>query len=530
MTDRWTEAQLRGDLYWVLAITWAGGTYYVSTDALYITDGTGAITTTPDLVDAPQIEEALEIWSVESPRLSVPLSFILPVDVPGLVAEGHALDGAVGELSQWAAGTEWDERRVIVRGKLVDPEYGAEWEPITCSLEEMVADDQTTLPLEPITIASWLAEAVSTNPAATAGDAGVIVPMVWGTPGDGVAAGSPAPIIGTVGSLVYLGVACHYVEAFSVDIIDSAGTTETFPVYYTDVREYFGTTRGLPVVAWVVVNTGTTSLVLTDPLFAIWNNGAALVDESAQAIRGVGDLIAHVLRRSALRVDWSRVDAARVALNQYATSGYIDEPVMLGEYMSEVLAAVFPFAMAVGAGGVYPYAWPVYPSASDAIAALSTDTDPSLERVGSIAYEGSDEVATYVELRYMWDPQTDGYRSSRRITGEVHVADPFRVAIRQLIGPVSRYGLRRKVVETTVVHDATTATKVLVAQAARYGQPSRVVQYIAPQRYGWLRRGDLVTLTDMEIAAQAQVMLIEGVTWGQDATVTLTLRYIETGA
>ena len=49
------------------------------------------------------------------------------------------------------------------------------------------------------------------------------------------------------------------------------------------------------------------------------------------------------------------------------------------------------------------------------------------------------------------------------------------------------------------MHDAVTATKVLVAQAARYGQPSRMVQYIAPQRYGWLRRGDLVTLTDAEV-------------------------------
>lgn len=530
MTDRWTEAQLRDDLYWVLSITWAGGTFYLSTDALYIVDGASAVTTTPDLVDAPQVEEALEIWSVESPRLSVPLSFILPLDVPGLIAEGHALDGAVGELSQWATGTEWDERRVIVQGKLVDPEYGAEWEPVTCSLEEMVADDQTTLPLEPITIASWLAEAVSGNPAATAGDAGVIVPMVWGTPGDGVSAGSPAPIIGTVGSLVYLAVACHYVEAFSVDIIDSVGMTETFVVYYTDVREYFGVTRGIPVVAWVVVDTSTSSLVLTDDLFVVWNNGAALVDESAQAIRGAGDLIAHVLRRSALRVDWSRVDGARTGLNQYATSGYIDEPVALGEYMTEVLATVFPFAMSAGPGGVYPYLWPVYPDATQALAALSTDVDPSLERVGRIAYEGSDEVATYVELRYTWDPQTGGYRSFRRITGEVHVADPFRVAIKQLIAPVSRYGLRRKVVETTVVHDAITATKVLVAQAARYGQPSRIVQYVAPQRYGWLRRGDLVTLTDMEIAAQDQMMMIEGVTWGEDGTITFTLRYIEAGA
>jgi hypothetical protein len=436
----------------------------------------------------------------------------------------------VGELSQWAAGTDWSERRIVVSGKLVDPEYGAEWEPVTCSLEEMVADDQTTLPVQPITIASWLAEAVAGTSAAQAGDTGVIVPMVWGTPGATTAAGSPAPIIGTSGSLVYLGIACHYVEAFSVDIIDSAGTTETFVVYYTDVRSYFGVTRGMPVVAWVVVDTSTSSLVLTDSLFAIWNNGAALVDESSQAIRGVGDLLAHVLRTSALRVDYGRLDAVRPLLNQYQTSGYIDEVVALGEYITEVLGAVFPFAMAGGQGGVYPFLWPVYPNATSAITVLSTDLDPNLERVGRISYEGSDEVATDIELRYTWNPQTEGYMVARSVGGEVSVADPDRMTIAQLIGPRSRYGLRRKVLETTVVHDATTASKVLLAQAARYGQPARMVQYIAPRRYGWLRRGDLIALTDVEVAASSQLCLIEGVQWTEDGALTLTLRYIEAGA
>ena len=530
MTDRFTSAQLREDIFWVLALEWAGGIFYVSTDSLYITDGTDTIRTTSDLVDYPDVEEALEIWSVETPRLTVPLSFILPVDVPGLVAEGHALDGAVGELSQWVNGTDWSERRVIVKGKIVDPEYGAEWEPITCSLEEMVTDQQTTLPLEPITISSWLVEAISGNPAALVGDAGVIVPMVWGTPRDGAGPGSPAPLIGTVGNLVYLAVACHYVESFTVDIVDETGTGETFVVYYTDVREYFGRTRGMPVVAWVVVNTTTTSLVLTGKLYVKWNAGAAMLDESRQAIRGVGDFIAYVLRRSALRVDFGRVDAARVGLNQYATSGYIDEPVELGKYLTDVIAQVFPFAMTAGPGGVYPYLWPVYPKASEAIASLDTSTDPTIERDGRISYEGAADIATDIELRYQWNPQTEGYDVVRRVSGEAAVADPYRVAIQQLIAPLSRYGIRRKVVETTVVHDAQTATKVLLAQAARYGQPSRLVRYSVPMRWGWLRRGDLVTLTDDEVSASSQMCLIESVSWTDDAALTLALRYVEAGA
>ena len=58
MTDRWTEAQLREELCWVLSLEWAGGTWRLSTDALEITDGTSTIVTTPDLVDYPEIGRA----------------------------------------------------------------------------------------------------------------------------------------------------------------------------------------------------------------------------------------------------------------------------------------------------------------------------------------------------------------------------------------------------------------------------------------------------------------------------------------
>lgn len=528
MTDRWTEAQLRGELFWVLSLTWAGGTFYISSARLNIANGAETITTTSDLVDAPSVEEALEVWSVEAPRLSVPLSFLLPVDVPALIAEGHALDGAVGELSQWADGTEWSARRVVVRGQLVDPEYGAAWEPITCSIEEMVADTQTTLPLETIIIQDWLARALgSTSSQALSSD---VIPMVWGTPGNGVTPGSPAPLIGSFGSYVYVAIACHYCEAGTVSLVDASGTEESFTLKYEDVRYQFGSRRGFPVVAYVTVDTSTSSLNLDDALGVIWDDGAALVDESSQAVRGLGDFIAHILRRSALRVDWGRVDAARAALNQYATDGYINEPVALGEYITGVLAEAFPFAMTGGPDGVYPYLWPVYPPASAAIAALDTDADPELQRLSRISYEGSDEIATHIEVSYGWSPLLSAYTKTQRVAGEVTTADDKRTTIKQLIGPFARYGNRRKVLESTVIHDDASAIKVGIAQAARYGQPSRIVQYEAPQRYGWLRRGDLVTLTDAEIAASAQLCLVEGIAWNPDGALSLNLRYIEEGA
>ena len=76
MTDRWTEAQLRNELFWVLAVTFAGGTRYLSTAPLEIMDGASKIQTTASLVDVPDVEEALDLWATDQPSLSVALSFV----------------------------------------------------------------------------------------------------------------------------------------------------------------------------------------------------------------------------------------------------------------------------------------------------------------------------------------------------------------------------------------------------------------------------------------------------------------------
>ena len=384
MTDRWTEAQLRGQLYWVLSLEYAGGTWYLSTDALEISS---SITTSAQLVDVPDVSEALEIWSVDAPTMSVPLSFLLPVDVPLLISQGHALDGAVGELAQWAEGTSWDDRRIIVKGRLVDPSYGAEWEPITCSLEEQVQDDASTMPPAPV---FWRNEYGSTlaNFASTGDtlESGAMLPFVYGLPGNGQGPGSKCYAIGIDSSTseVYYCIASHSVAATSVDITDGISTA-TCNVFYLNVA---GLSEPIAYVK-VLASTSVTPQLENG---VVWP-GYSLQDETGAVVRGAGDLLAYLLRRSTLRVDWGRMEAMRQRLNMYQVGGYVDEPCALGEYLRDVVADVVPFAFASGSGGLYPYAWPIYPTAAEAIAHLDSGVDPSIERASSITYEGADEVA-----------------------------------------------------------------------------------------------------------------------------------------
>jgi hypothetical protein len=518
MTDRWTEAQLRGQLYWVLSLEYAGGTWYLSTDALEISS---SITTSAQLVDVPDVSEALEIWSVDAPTMSVPLSFLLPVDVPLLISQGHALDGAVGELAQWAEGTSWDDRRIIVKGRLVDPSYGAEWEPITCSLEEQVQDDATNVPPTPVywraTFGAPLANFTTTSGTLEDGE---LLPFVYGRPGNGEGPGSKCYAIGLDSSTldVYYCIAAHAVDASTVDITDGTATA-TCTVYHLEVPQLSEPLAYviLPVASGVAPELAN---------WVVWT-GRALQDETGAVVRGAGDLLSYLLRRSTLRVDWGRMEAMRQRLNMYQVGGYVDEPCALGEYLRDVVADVVPFAFASGSGGLYPYAWPIYPTAAEAIAHLDSGVDPSIERASSITYEGADEVANYIQLRYGWNPLTEKYTGNRRISGQVDVVDSQMTAVSYLAGSHARYGRRRSTIESVIVHDRDTADMVLLAKAARYGNPSRLVSYRVGPRWGWLRRGDVVTLTDDEVAASQQVAFIESIQWDPAGDLSVSLRYIE---
>jgi len=519
MTDRWTEAQLRNELFWVLAVTFAGGTRYLSTAPLEIMDGAGTLQTTASLVDVPDVEEALDLWATDQPSLSVALSFVWPENVAALIEEGHALDGAEAELAQHAYGDDWSQRRVVVRGQLVDPEYDAEGEPVTCSLQEQISDDQTTLPFDLVTITAGTFP-LGTGLILTLDDEaiGKVVPMVYGTPGGGVVPGSPAYFLGAgpAGlSLIFL-IAAHTVAAATVTLQDESYTTST-----PQTVEHWTLDDGR-IVAYVEVTGG---FSVSRDVRVIWNDGPALADETRTGIVGAGDLMAYVLRRSTLRVDWGRLGAQSDALNAYTLGGYIDEPVPLGEWLRSVVLDVIPAGIVIGPEGVYPLVWRWDAKATDAILDLDADADPSVERASRVSYTGSDEIANTIRLRYRLDARRDDYAADEVATARPEL--PWTPTSSDLVRSYARYGTRVLERESAVVHDEVTAVKVVQWMTARYALPSRSVSYLLSPRHAFLQRGDVVTLTDSEIAASSQVCIVESIRWLEESGLEVRLRYVE---
>lgn len=519
MTDRWTEAQLRNELYWVLAVTFAGGTRYLSTAPLEIMDGAGTIQTTASLVDVPDVEEALDLWATEQPSLSVALSFVWPGDVAALIEEGHALDGAVAELSQHAYGDDWSQRRVVVRGQLVDPEYDAEGEPVTCSLEEQISDDQTTLPFDVVTITEGTFP-TGTGLISTLDDEaiGKVVPLVYGTPGGGVVPGSPAYFLGAGSggvSLVYV-IAAHTVAATTVILQAEDYTTST-----AQTVQHWTLADGR-IVAYVEVTSG---FSVSRDVRVIWNDGPALADETGTGIVGAGDLMAYVLRRSTLRVDWGRLAGQADALNAYTLGGYVDEPVALGEWLRSVVLDVIPVGIVIGPGGVYPLVWRWAAQATDAILDLDADADSSVERASRVAYTGSDEIANTIRLRYRLDARRDDYAAD--VSASARPELPWTPSSSELVRSHARYGTRILERESAVIHDEVTATRIVQWLSARYALPSRSVSYLLSPRHSFLQRGDVVTLTDAQIAASRQVCIVESIRWLEESGLEVRLRYVE---
>lgn len=90
--------------------------------------------------------ETFEALSDTIDRQSVPIEVLFPFDVAAAVADGYRLDTAEGELSVWVDGTSYDRRRVLLVGRVMEPQYGADGESVRFSLEAPPWLDSATWP------------------------------------------------------------------------------------------------------------------------------------------------------------------------------------------------------------------------------------------------------------------------------------------------------------------------------------------------------------------------------------------------
>lgn len=552
MTDRWTPDQLARDIRWVVALEYAGGTWYLSDQAMTIDDGAGGTIVVSDgLLDIGGTEESIDLWSTDSPRRSVQVEFDLGLDVAELVERGHDLAGCVAEVAQLADGDAWSSRRPFVRGRLVEPQYGADGEGVRASVEQDVfAQDAEIRTVEvswislmqPIALATGLG--YDNASAEAAGDdlsESLLCPTILGTPGNGTGAGSIAVRarylrdVGTGDYYVVWVIAGHAVAATSVTLQATDGTTSSFSVETI-------TTNDGPVVAYVLdnISAAATWTNTTETATVIWDSGGGLVDQNYGALRYAGDYLAWLLALTEESIDHARVNRAREALRAFTVSTYLDEAVSVSEYVREVVLDILPISLVVGPRGVYPYVWKWDATSEDAVAAWDLTVEHDISRDGLVTYEDGDRVVNTLQLLYGWRPRAETYVTEMWAVGDPasrprglrfgggatslsrsYWSDPV------LARSVVRYGVRSDALESAIIHDDLTASHVLAWRARRWALPSRVVVYEAAQRWGWIEPGDLVTVTDPDLAWTSRLCLVQARSWAEDGAVRYTLRVQE---
>jgi hypothetical protein len=540
LTDRWTPSQLAGTLRWVLSLEYAGGTWYLGQESITIDDGAGGTIVISDgLLDLADMTETLDLWSTDSPRRSVPVEFDLGVDVATLIEEGHDLAGCVAELAQLADGDDWSARRPFVLGRLQEPQYGADGEGVRASIEQDVLSSDETIDVSVVTKALLKEQLLTVGyfGVATAG-ADVVAPVVIGTPGGGVTPGSAAPYCVTMLDGVGLAyrfyvLAAHAVEASTVTLMNAENQT-------TVAASVINVTIAGQVIAVAVEDTTFSAMTFSAVPVVVWDAGGGLLDETGGVLQTAGDYLAWLLRLTEQQVDHGRTNAARDALRAFTIGTYLDESVTVADYIREAVLDIVPVSLAVGPRGVYPYVWRWDATAADAVAHFDTTEDPDIERESLVTYEDGDRIVNTLQLLYQWNPQTEAYGAEIWAVGDPasrprglrfggstatltrsYWADPV------LATSVGRYGIRRETLETAIVADVLTAEHVLAWRSRRWALPSRVVEYTCPQRWAWIEPGDLVTVTDPDLAWSERLCLVQSRAWASDGSVRYTLRVQE---
>lgn len=227
----YTDQDLTGtDLVVLLTIAYAGVAWRFSSRPVDVIEAaTGATWHYGGGLEDLDLTDEMGLFSDTPSIRSIPVHVYWPEDVAALVALGHDLAGATGELSLWREGDDLADRVVLITGLASDPEYGEWEEAVSFSLEENPWDDRGS-----ILDSRGTVQAGTTWTSRPLDNEGIPYPLVFGSPGpyqlaDGTsqdASGSPATVVNSnvapllmlvAGHPTYAGETGSYLNIYSED-------------------------------------------------------------------------------------------------------------------------------------------------------------------------------------------------------------------------------------------------------------------------------------------------------------------------
>ena len=432
--------------HFLVRVTWQGADYFFAQEQVAPSSLSGVVTHLPTL-EVGGYSETFQFLSQTVDRQSVPVTVLWPDDVAAAVAAGFRLDTAEGELSVWMEGQQYEQRRVLLVGRVMQPSYGARGERVRFSIEAPPWNDGGTWPdlfrfkraMTPATVPvsaspGFLAvledrRTTGRNPPTVIGNPGNLdkvkrTAVVSETVGDNVdlwrdtvPGASTGVAVGRVSSgskVPGLFMLCgHATEAGAFGSTSQDIATDNTPLVniYGERGRWRGTTipfhmeiggRTVTVCpAFEIFAPGLGSMVtksigdavLQDRIGFTFLSGHDDFDtfhgltntSQTGPLRTVHDLLVLVLSSSAYPVDWPRLYAALGRVPTFDVEGYVDERVGVWDFVSQQLLPLLPLSVRVGPRGLYAITADFSATVADTIGTMRAGVD--CFRQGSVQYE-----------------------------------------------------------------------------------------------------------------------------------------------
>lgn len=530
--------EMKSPIVWLLTLTMGGRTWRLATQVVEVTDASGASFPYEGGLGQPVIQGILRFLD-DAPPEGLAINAVRLPGVLALLAQGHDLGTAVGEVAAWVPGRTWERRYVAFKGVCHEPTYDRDdW--VAFTLRAKVEDDAgLTMPQ------SWVIDA-SVWPNCRSTDLGRHYPIVFGRPGvssdeDGAALTFPGSdtryVENTDLNQARIVIAGGRVEAEEVTVIDQeSGASEVLPVEY--VQDGRGiTVASVDVSTPALLGVGGLSADLNTTFGVAWTHGrGSMSDRANRGLEGAGDILEWLLHRSSVQVDAGRVLAARERLNRFLLAGCLSQACSPWEVIRKGLMPIVPVSMVHGPRGAYPIAFEFEARFEDVIGEI-TIRPGRVERRQPVQFEG--EITPDFGLCGAYDAQNRSHKRRWRLAAAPDHEGASNTVVQQAwtrwvarakawgSGPIPAAPVNE--VKSDFVYTSVTADMVLNWRSFAYGLPWALVQLDISRHEFWMldSLGRPVSFTDEDIGLANTVALIENIHIGAgslDAQVMLRVR------
>jgi len=277
---------------------------------------------------------------------------------------------------------------------------------------------------------------------------------------------------------------------------------------------YTGTT-GVRAAGPVPLRFALTAASATAPAEGVLRVGIRRSPPPSAAIRTLGELALYLAERSRQRIDRAAWVSA-VPWLAVPVGGTLQADNLAWETLLNDVLPLTPISLRAGSQGIAPVVWRWWASLDDAEARMTVGRD-GVTRLPDIRSARPDsEVSNEALVRYGWDVIAGNYMLNLRLNGR---NDPTRAGGRWTHGTatmdstISRatYGRGRLLrLDSRYVYETATAAWWARWRLAAEGWAHRIVELEAPQHYGHLMPGDVVSLTDEAAFIDTSLAFVTG--------------------